>query len=124
MIFEYRPPSKGITARCSVAIRRFGRTAARSIVVMLTELPDNPGVSVTNAYEYIATKIVQQESLSPFRIIWIEHYPPQKYCREETFDLVTLEWDEGLSGRWTASHPDWFCITRECAAALIGAENP
>jgi len=119
MIFHYAPRRSGIEARCEVAIRRSGRLQHSGAVVMLTELPGNPGMSVTNAFEYIATQVLRQNRLHPGRVIWIEHYPERGRDLPETFDLVTLEWSEEPDG-WTASHPDWQRISGELVAELLG----
>jgi len=86
---------------------------------MLTELPDNRGMSVTNAFEYIATQVLCQNRLHPGRVIWIEHYPERGRDLPETLDLVTLEWSEEPDG-WTASHPGWRRVSGELVAELLG----
>jgi hypothetical protein len=68
---------------------------------MLTELPDNPGTSVTNYYEHIATELLPfvamftlGEACSPDSIIWIEHYErPKGTPLPETWDRVWLKWN-------------------------------
>ena len=93
----------GCASRCQVEV--FTRER-RPIVVRLTELPDNPGTSVTNMFEEIATLAVPYLSVwagqivDPEKIIWLEHYPEQhgllygRSChRAETLDRVFLKWD-------------------------------
>lgn len=66
------------------------------------------GMSVTNAAEIIATECVQQYSLDPRRMLFVEHYPeaqrPMPYG--ESYDLVTFTWD----GK-RARNPDWRHLT-------------
>src|SRR5215470_19803845 len=57
-------------------------------VFVATELPDNPGTSVTNFAEHLATAMRRQYGLKPEEVIWIEHYPEAKDRRKEDFDLV------------------------------------
>jgi hypothetical protein len=63
-----------------------------SIYVIMTELPDNPGTSITNMSAALATDIYQLylTQYSPETIVWIEHYI---YVAEESFDLVSYTWD-------------------------------
>jgi hypothetical protein len=59
-------------------------------VVLVSELANNPGTSVTNSLEQIAAEVT--DALTPTRVrVFVEHYPPE--CtggREETFDLVVF----------------------------------
>lgn len=90
-------------------------------VVMVTELDDNPGTSVTNMAEQLATLICQEFSIDPASLIWIEHYPERgsKYdTYPEDFDLVTFTWD----GR-RFIHPQWKRIIGEVAEKMIGVSH-
>jgi hypothetical protein len=71
--------------------------------VTLTELPDNPGTSVTNCVEEIATQVYHTflKGTPIENIRWIEHYPPRGEW-EETFDEVAFDWDGE-----TFSNPRW-----------------
>lgn len=68
-------------------------------VVLMTQLPDNPGLSVTNGVEIIAMEVMNAylRQVDPKTITWIEHYPPRGNSVstriEETFDLVRLRFD-------------------------------
>jgi len=46
------------------------------VVVIAIELPDNPGVSVTNFAELLATMVCHRFGINPVKLVWIEHYPP------------------------------------------------
>jgi hypothetical protein len=74
-------------------------------VFVATELPDNPGTSVTNYAEQLATAVRTQYALKPGDVIWIEHYPEAKNRRKEDFDLVRFLGIEGDSFRTPASSP-------------------
>jgi hypothetical protein len=87
----------GCTSKCGLDVWRvFGQT-----IVMLTELPDNPGTSVTNYVEQIATELVPFVTLfakgqggSPESIIWIEHYERAEGSPlADTWDRVRLQWN-------------------------------
>lgn len=57
-------------------------------VVVCSELPNNPGGSVTNSAEVIAAGAIQANKL-PTPVVWIEHRPEEGTDDggEETFDL-------------------------------------
>ncbi len=85
--FDFRG-FRGYVSCCGLHVEQLddGRT-----LVICTERPDNPGTSVTNAAEIIASRVASQLALDPAKLIWIEHYPPSKLHGEsEDFDLVTF----------------------------------
>ena len=89
-------------------------------VFVATELPDNPGTSVTNVAEHLATAMRSQYALRPDQVIWIEHYPEAKGRRKEDFDLVRFLGMEGDSLRT----PVWTRITQHAVDELIaGVRN-
>lgn len=73
---------KEYQARCGISIK--------GNCVIVTELPDNPGMSVTNAAEYVADEICERYGIRPEELILIEHYP-QEPNHEETFALVNFQ---------------------------------
>ena len=63
------------------------------IVVIATELADNPGMSITNAAEYVATDVCEALGIAPHQLIWIEFYgypASPSFGRKRTYDLVTF----------------------------------
>ncbi len=109
-------------SRCGVQIIQ--RDGAATVI--LTELPDNPGTSVTNAIEDIATLIYKERlaDLAADAITWIEHYP-QRGKIAETHDRVILQWEPStphwqggrVAGTGKFSHPTWMPMKREEVAA-------
>lgn len=77
-------------SKCGVTIQK----NEENLTVILTELNDNPGTSITNAFEMIATRLYNERfrDRNPWDIKWIENYPARHH-REETFDEVSLHWD-------------------------------
>lgn len=80
------------------------------IMVTVTERPTNPGTSITNAIETIATQIARtMPSANMPDVRFVEHYPGARWdqdhlrCRAETFDLVEFTWSESRE----ASAPRW-----------------
>ena len=77
--------------------------------VILSELEENEGASVTNSVEYLATDVYHKflKEYLPEQIIWVEHYPENAYRsikNKVSFSLVTLEWE---SDRKAFYHPKW-----------------
>ena len=60
--------------RCRVRVFRAAE-APDHAVVLVTDLGDgNPGPSVTNAAEEIATEVLRRYGLDPARTLFVEHY--------------------------------------------------
>jgi hypothetical protein len=103
-------------------VRIFDR-GAQPPVVVLTEIADNPGASVTNASEHIATELRSRHSLlrstSP---IWIEHYNGESYTpglfAPDRFGTISFAWD---SNRDAYRSPDWRPLAPAELQALLGA---
>lgn len=59
-------------------------------VVICSELPNNPGGSVTNSAEVIAAGVIRANEL-PTPLVWIEHWPKESTGGgDETFELVVF----------------------------------
>jgi hypothetical protein len=97
-------------------------------VVVCTELPNNPGMSITNAAEQIAAEVIKGHRL-PTPLVWIEHYEDEARGTPEdraTFDLVLFscyvvsevlragEWREEIGA------PTWKALDRASVEALVG----
>ena len=88
-------------------------TDGQAAIVVATELDSNEGTSVTNAYERIASKVVQEFGLNPHRTRFYDHYTAhstsleasvQQTDEKETYAEVTLSWEgqEATSPQWRA----------------------
>ena len=107
----------GCDSCCDIEAHRRGDG---KYVFIATELPDNPGTSVTNCAGHLATAMRRQYGLDAEEVIWIEHYPEAKHRRKEDFDLVRFAAMEGESFR----SPVWTRITEEAVHELIaGVRN-
>src|SRR5437660_656662 len=85
--FEYRG-FHGRRGFCSLEIFPLldGRTA-----VIATELKDNPGTSITNVAEHLASYVCDQLLIDPDKLMWIVHYGYGSTTGgDRTFDLVTF----------------------------------
>ncbi|MDP9439516.1 MAG: hypothetical protein M3P49_12365, partial [Actinomycetota bacterium] len=87
-VFPFRSPS-GARSKCRVRVYE-PLDARDSVVVVVSELPENTGTSITNAAEVIAAEIAHAYRLStPY--VYIEHYPPTSTNGStEKFDLVVF----------------------------------
>ena len=55
-----------------------------------SELPNNPGGSITNSSETIAAGVIRVNEL-PIPLVWVEHWHEKSTRREEeTFELVVF----------------------------------
>lgn len=74
-------------------------------VIVCGEIDDNPGMSVTNAVEYVAFQVCSRLDHDVKRLVWLEHY----------------EWDEGDRWNWVTfgvrppegmfADPEWHPMT-------------
>ena len=97
----------------SCRLRVYEWIAGRASVVIVSELAQNQGLSVTNAAEQIWRAVAQR--LDTARFTLIEHYGPDASAgamrHHETFDVVTVD---------PAGHPSWRSISRREVRALTG----
>jgi hypothetical protein len=98
-------------------------------VVICSELPNNPGGSVTNSVEVIAAGVIRANEL-PTLLIWIEHRPEESTNGgKETFDLVVFsnyKVEEtalylGETKAWIGD-ATWKPLDRTSVEALVGAK--
>ena len=68
-------------------------------VVICSELPNNPGGSITNSAEVIAAGVIRANEL-PTPLVWIEHWP-----EESTEDRRPSSWSSSLATRWGRGRP-------------------
>lgn len=111
------PGNWGQDSRCGVRIVRF----YERVTVILTEYPSDPGTSVTNRAEVIASRYHAEHlaPIDPGEIRWIEHYPPGRgVVVEETFDWIQFDYDR--NARWFR-HPRWRRLTAAELADLHAA---
>lgn len=122
-IYPYRPPHHH-TAKCRVRLWQHNERT----IVLISELPDNPGMSVTKASEQIATSLVCDLALDPATVVWhpegSRHYPQEGRVLArrsvppfaESFDVITFAWDR----RNEASTPEWKRVSQAFFESLIG----
>ena len=122
MLYQY-PGFHECPSHCDLEILRRSVTP----LVICTELADNPGTSVTNMAEHLATRVYEDDpSMAPEHLIWVEHYLERSAGRgrvfPETWDLVTFR---RRSGR-VFGGPTWRRLTAEQVTELrraVGAAS-
>jgi len=122
--FNFTPWHSTIPAFCRLDI--YPATDAPTLVIC-TEHPENTGMSVTNAAEALATKVVADYELEPGRTLFVEHYlpipvdpdyPQGPEADSESYAMVILDW----SPNGVASNPRWSYLSHEQVETLIGRE--
>jgi hypothetical protein len=88
---DYIHPYRGAGGRpAQCRVRIYLRDDVRDApVVICSELPNNPGGSITNSAEVIAAEVILANEL-PTPLVWIEHWPKESTSGEETFELVVF----------------------------------
>ncbi len=129
-IHAFRGPS-GVRSACRVRLYlpdEEGLALGDSPVVVVSELPDNPGTSITNAIEQIAAEVMDAHGFALGRVpVFVEHYPPEATGgRDETFDLVVFGHHEvrqimrGGIWRKEIGPPTWKPLERRAVEVLVG----
>ncbi len=128
---DYIHPYKGAGGRrahCRVRIYLPDEVLDAPVVVC-SEVPNNPGGSVTNSAEVIAAGVIRANRL-PTPLVWIEHWPEESTeGGAETFDLVVFSSYEVTErapylGESRASIGDatWKSLDRTSVEALVGGK--
>jgi len=128
---DYIHPYKdagGRSAHCRVRIY-LPDDPGDALVVICSELPNNPGGSITDSAEVIAAGVSQANELST-PLVWIEHWPKESSDGGEvTFELVVFSSYKveerapylGETRAWIAD-ATWKTLDRASVAILVGRE--
>jgi hypothetical protein len=95
-------------------------------VVVCSEVPNNPGGSITNSAETIAAGVIQANEL-PTPLVWIEHWPEESTEGQETFELVVFSSYEvvervpylGETRAWIGD-ATWKTLDRTAVEVMVG----
>ncbi len=100
-----------------------------AVVVICTELANNPGASVTNAVRRVAAEVIEAHRLPTTPLVWIEHHPPATTDgRTETFEMVLFDSYEVRERRAPylgdraveIGNPTWKPLDRPTVETLVG----
>jgi hypothetical protein len=125
-VYEYRG-YHGCQSCCRI---RIYRPAGKPPVIIATEAAgQNPGTSITNLAEQIATDVTRIYRLAQEPFVWIEHYDDRsdpialKYgirrTKGESFDRVEFR-QRGSE----LFEPHWRPIAKEAVEEMIGEQLP
>jgi hypothetical protein len=98
-------------------------------VVICSELPNNPGGSITTSAEVIAAGVIRTNELST-PLVWIEHWPKESTDGgEEVFELLVFSSYEvterapylGETGTWMGD-ATWKPLDRASVEVLVGGK--
>jgi hypothetical protein len=117
----------GRPAHCRVRIFLPDETAD-SQVVICSEVPNNPGGSITNSAETIAAGVIRANELHT-PLVWIEHWPEESAEGQESFDLVVFSSYKveerapylGETRAWIGE-PTWKPLDRTNVEVLVGGK--
>ena len=98
-------------------------------VVICSELPNNPGGSITNSAEVIAAGVIRANELAT-PLVWVEHWPEESTDGgEETFELVDFSTNEVterapylVETRAWIEEPTWKPLDRASVEVLVGGK--
>lgn len=119
------PSPHGGRCRIRIYLSDEGRDA---VVVICTELANNPGASATNTVRKIAAEVIEAHLL-PTPLVWIEHHPPETAeGHMETFEMVLFDSYEVREARSSylgdraveIGSPTWKPLDRARVETLIG----
>jgi hypothetical protein len=127
---DYIHPYKdagGRSARCRVRIY-LPDDVLDTPVVVCSELPNNPGGSITNSAETIAAGVIWANEL-PTPLVWVEHWPEESTEGDETFELVVFSSYEVVDRapclwetRVWIGEPTWKTLDRASVELLVGGK--
>jgi hypothetical protein len=98
-------------------------------VVICSEVPNNPGGSITNSVEVVVAGVIRANEL-PTPLVWIEHYPKESTDGgKETFELVVFSSYEvmervpylGQTRAWIGE-ATWKALDRTSVEVLVDAK--
>jgi hypothetical protein len=127
---DYIHPYKdagGRSAHCRVRIY-LPDDPGDALVVICSELPNNPGGSITNSADVIAEGVIRAHEL-PTPLVWIEHWPKETADEQETFDLVVFSSYEVVERapylgetRARIGYATWKRLDRTAVELLVGGK--
>ena len=139
-LFPYYVSANGYEAHCHVRLIRKGTDVRdEDVLVIMSELASNEGMSVCNAFEDLLPQIVFTYKLDPARLTVVEHWGPFSYNdgnRDEEFTCLTYTYEPDRPTRIGFRYPlealtkgafidpSWEPISRSDVETLAGGELP
>ena len=69
------------------------------VVVIVSELSNNPGRSITEEASKLINLVCYQFGLAPFKVMWVEHYSAGYLKNHETYDVIMMGLGDVFSKR-------------------------
>jgi hypothetical protein len=120
-ILTWTPKGQLCAAICKVKIFHEKKyLGVDRFIIFVSEMPNNPGMSVTNGFEQIAMEIIERDFLEIVarnfvgtNFTWVEHWAKDpKLKLEETFDTVTLTWRDRRLALPQWKRVSWYTLSR------------
>lgn len=90
----------GHAVLCHLKVYKHSGNGSQQVIVIATELAENPGQSITNCYERLAEMVTAAHGLKPEQTLWVEHYNADSYSgrplegdEKDRYSLVQMGWD-------------------------------
>ena len=87
LLFTWRSKIAKIDCQCRLRIYKI---TFDKVVVIVSELPDNPGRTITDEALTLIHLVCNKFALKPTKTMWLEHYPKGYLKDEETYEQVML----------------------------------
>ena len=92
----------------------------RPFIIVASDVADSR-MTVKSCVSHLATSVVKEFQLDPQRMIFVEHYPSQRYGLDnentipERYEAVDFEWHEGkaLYPRWRTLKPPLLDLVKQ-----------
>jgi hypothetical protein len=125
-ILTWTPNGQLCAAICKVKIFRDKKPfSLAKLMIFVSEMPNNPGMSVTNGFEQIANEILCRyieeggDNLEFIAITWIEHWAKDSKLRlVETFDRVQMRAENDRFCR-----PQWHRLSWDLLKRILEIEG-
>ena len=92
MQFKYTTPVNNCEAICEIEL--YTEPNSNKALVIATEIPDNPGMSITNAAKWLIAQICDRFALDPYQLTYLERNVDET---RETFDFTFFSVDYSLT---------------------------
>jgi hypothetical protein len=106
IIFTWQSVGHTFDSKCRLRIYQL---ECDRVVIIVSQLPNNTGRSITNAAEHLIQLVRFHYHLTPAKMMWIEHYPSCDRENEDIYEEVGL-----VNGRAT-----WNPTTKNKLEALL-----
>ena len=87
LLFTWHSKIAKIDCQCRLRIYKI---TFDKVVVIVSELPDNPGRTITDEALTLIHLVCNKLALKPTKTMWLEHYPKGYLKDEETYEQVML----------------------------------